>query len=477
MIAQQRRASFSVAHARSPTGRDSPLASAMVQSVTPGPESEEWVKSWAQVLARDLIDSRVVAVDAHSTVEDACDASLGAALCASYSLILQLLLTEGIPCLVVKALPNSPPNHPFLGLFDFSDVNAFLTLAATRHTIPPHELKANSRADQIMSAARSGHVPVHLVSNLSEKNFLEILPYDATAISLLSVFARGTHRVLLQSPSPSSTYLGMVSDTRLLSWFSTYAEHAPAFQSYLANPLSALSLPSLHMYSSVISTSSTAQVLDAMCLMSEQGVSSVAVIDEELGTLLSAVSVTDVGKIVVPSQSNHILSTPVHQFIAQIKELDGSTDGADKYPIYAVFPTSTLSYTIQKLLATNSHRLFITDNDFPLSSSPSISPLGNGNLCGIVSIVDILSLFARIANIPDVDPTRRMRHRRASSSSSHSSNSGLARSRSSSSTRMRLSASPRIVATTGDNRNSISSLDAFQWSERVSSSPRKEDYK
>jgi hypothetical protein len=216
--------------------------------------------------------------------------------------------------------------------------------------------------------------------------------------------------------------------------------------------------------------------------MSEQGVSSVAVIDEDSGSLLSTVSVTDVGKIVVPSQSNHILSTPVYQFIAQIKEPDGLTDGVDKYPVYAVLPNSTLSYTIQKLLATNSHRLFITDNDLPFPSSPSPSNLGSGSgsLCGIVSIVDILSLFARIAHISDVDPTQRMRHRRASSSSSQSSRSALshdlsARSRSSSRTSMRLSASPRIVATTADKRNSISSLDAFQWSELVS--PRKEEHR
>jgi hypothetical protein len=48
----------------------------------------------------------------------------------------------------------------------FSDVNAFLTLAATRHTIPLEELRANSRADQIMGAAREGRVPVHLVSSM-----------------------------------------------------------------------------------------------------------------------------------------------------------------------------------------------------------------------------------------------------------------------------------------------------------------------
>jgi len=329
-----------------------------------------------------------------------------------------------------------------------------------------------------MSAARSGGVPVHLVSNLSEKNFLEVVPYEATIVSLLAVFARGTHRVLVRSPSPFNTYLGMVSDMGLLSWFSAYAERTSTFQSYLASSLHSLTLPALHMYTSVVATSSTSQVLDVMRLMSEQGVSSVAVVDENSGTLLSTVTVTDVGKIVVPTQSNHILSTPVHQFITQIKEPDGVTDGVDKYPVYVVFPTSTLSYTMQKLLATNSHRLFVTDDDFSLPSSPFLSNSGSGNLCGIVSIVDILSLFALVANIPDVDPTQRMRHRRASSSSSQSSTrSGIprdlsVRSRSSSRTSMRLSASPRIVATTADKRSSISSLDAFQWSELVS--PRKE---
>ncbi|KAG6332436.1 hypothetical protein ID866_6653 [Astraeus odoratus] len=263
----------------------------------------------------------------------------------------QLLLSEDIPCLAVKALPGSSATDPYAGLFDFSDVNAFLTLAATRHTIPPHEIKANPRADQIMSAARSGSVPVHLVSNLSEKNFMETVPYDATVVSLLAIFARGTHRVLVQSPPPSNDFLGMVSDRGLLSWFSPYAERTPSFRSYLDKSLYSLALPSLHIHSSVVATTSTANVLDAMRLMSEQGVSSIAVIDEEIGTLLSAISVTDIGKIVVPSESNLILSAPLHHFISQIKAPDGSTDGVDKYPIYLVFPTNKLSYAMQKLLA------------------------------------------------------------------------------------------------------------------------------
>ncbi|KAG2156889.1 uncharacterized protein EDB93DRAFT_1126230 [Suillus bovinus] len=507
----------------------------VVAADVPAAEADKWVAHWERVLAKDLIDVRIVEVDADMSVEDACG----------------LLLQEEISCLAVRTLPDSTQTDaPYLGLFDFSDVNAFLTLAATRHTIPPAELRANSRADQIMSAAREGCVPVHLVSNLSEKNYLETLPNNANLISLLGVFAKGTHRVLVEATPPTApaernaasettrtgtTYLGAVSDRALLEYFANFATqsdttahihspiqrpHSPrlpasrqpsvqisqlsqspkpvsaltasrptaplqpqpptstfTFATFLSWPLHLLALPMLQMYTSIIAATSSSTVLDAMRLMSDCGVSSVAVVDDggggygagygSWGGLTGAVSVTDIGKLVVPSESNHILSAPLHQFVAQIKEPDGSTDGADRYPVYVALPTSTLLYAIQKLLATNSHRLFVIDPDFEPSSSPG-SPMGGG-LCGIVSVVDILSLFALIANVPNVDPTQRMRHRRASSSSSQSSrgiirdlsHSGslthtrdlsqssrdFARSRSSSRTSVRLSASPRIIPT------------------------------
>lgn len=47
----------------------------------------------------------------------------------------------------------------------FSDVNAFLTLAATRHTLFPQEVQGTTRSDQIVAAAKAGRVPVHLVSS------------------------------------------------------------------------------------------------------------------------------------------------------------------------------------------------------------------------------------------------------------------------------------------------------------------------
>lgn len=44
-------------------------------------------------------------------------------------------------------------------------MNAFLTLAATRHTLQSEDLRGNLRVNDIVTAAKAGRVPVHLVSS------------------------------------------------------------------------------------------------------------------------------------------------------------------------------------------------------------------------------------------------------------------------------------------------------------------------
>lgn len=94
----------------------------------------------------------------------------------------------------------------------------------------------------------------------------------------------------------TSNFLGMVSDRQLLSWFTTFSQSSPTFLRFLTNPLSSLALPSMYLYFSVIAAKASETVLDAMKLMSDEGVSTIAVVEED-GRLLSAVSVTDIGKV------------------------------------------------------------------------------------------------------------------------------------------------------------------------------------
>ena len=107
--------------------------------------------------------------------------------------------------------------------------------------------------------------------------------------------------VLIRTTSDHPSYLGFVNDRSLLAYFHSHSQFSIALNRYLSNPLHSLSLPSLNLRSAVVYCTASQTVLDAMKLMSEQGVSSVAVVEDgptaQSMSLLSAVSVTDIGKV------------------------------------------------------------------------------------------------------------------------------------------------------------------------------------
>jgi hypothetical protein len=153
-------------------------------------------------------------------------------------------------------------------------------------------------------------------------------------------------------------------------------------------------------------------------------------------------------------------------------------DGQDSYPVFHVTPVNTLAHTVAKLCATRSHRMWIVDTPSPSGSVPpspgfqtsahafgaqglhtqgsrpltlddsthvtpgsSISgtspaaavtaaalPSQNmsGRLTGVVSLTDVLNLFARTSGLSPKDPEEeRQRRRRSSSSSLRPSLDGL----------------------------------------------------
>jgi FOG: CBS domain len=362
------------------------------------------------------------------------------------------------------------------------------------------------------------------------KKSLQILPYDATIISLLEIFSRGTHRgqhSVIQYIFSGCIYTSFFSPhpstlpVQRLHWHGfwpfpsflvlLYCQRSPSLVQYCSNSLQHLALSSVNMYTSVVASRSSDTVLDAMKLMSEQGVSSVAVVEDDTGTLLSAASVTDIGRvlpspwtnhpfsdfesfsqIVVPSQSKNILSMPLHQFVAQIKvrwdrflllilkyrttrlhtalrtawtrpqvtqmtvpfmknktypppsllsvpyKLAHTYNTKDTckwvYPFSATSPRPPLIRPQSQLAQSGCHQgsrlSLIGLNRQPfrsrvyswqsVSSNPSFTPYNLTSPLSFSRTRTVLSLFARLANVPNVDPRRMQRHRRASSASSTS---------------------------------------------------------
>ena len=168
-------------------------------------------------------------------------------------------------------------------------------------------------------------------------------------------------------------------------------------------------------------------------------------------------------------------------FISVILSERGLWDGKDSYPVFHLTPHSTLAHTVAKLCATRSHRMWIVDDPANPSPSGSVPPSPglhgranggdvvqahvalppptrpavpgagadmmlphasphpitpgvsvpaaqlpganiSGRLSGVVSLTDVLNLFARASGLRPGDPEELRRRRRGSSSASSTTN-------------------------------------------------------
>ncbi|EJU02470.1 hypothetical protein DACRYDRAFT_116148 [Dacryopinax primogenitus] len=366
-----------------------PLADLPPSPQQPSSKFQEYLVS-SPLRAIHLIDEPAVVVSGDAAVEDACA---------------ELLKAGPGACLVVQSSDAEGVHQD--GLFDYADANSFLLLGLNARSLSS---PTDPRVSQIILASRQGVVPIRLACNISQKNPMEVREEDASLETLLQIYSTGTHRVVIQPQPPTQPPKGLATDLSLISHLLHTPD--PSVHSLLSLPLQSL-LPDPP--NPVIATSTDSTILDAMTLMDSEGVNSVAVLDAN-GNLHSAVSVTDIGRLVIPSLSKDVLSTKLGEFVQRIKWSAGETDGRDHFPVYSVLTSSTLEYMMEKLVATKAHRLFLVDD--PLVPT---SPSRYGNLRGVVSVVDILSIFARLAGLPDVDPFHLRRKRRTSSTSSLSS--------------------------------------------------------
>jgi len=198
-------------------------------------------------------------------------------------------------------------------------------------------------------------------------------------------------------------------------------------------------------------------VLDALELMNSEGISSLAVVDGQ-HNVTGNISLADI-KYLTRSSSIPLLKGSCFHFLSVILTDRGTNDGKDSYPVFHVNPQSSLAHTVAKLVATQAHRMWIVETPSPASSAPptptlppssiiaptqvssspshgsgipsfqasgptsmssGIMPGGrlSGRLTGVVSLSDILNIFARGAGLAPVDPSEARKQRRRSSSSS-----------------------------------------------------------
>jgi len=197
----------------------------------------------------------------------------------------------------------------------------------------------------------------------------------------------------------------------------------------------------------IIAINGDSPLTDALLLMNSEGLTSLAVVDNAQN-VIGNISNTDVRHLTNTSSLPLLKSSCIH-FISVILSERGVENGKDSFPVFHVNLYSTLGNVVGKLVATRAHRLWIVQSaspSFPTPAtpagvpsvlalppsappgSPGLSPVfpsvsasalpRSDRLTGVISLSDILNLFARQSGLRPSDPDDQRQRRRRSSSSS-----------------------------------------------------------
>ena len=273
--------------------------------------------------------------------------------------------------------------------FDYNDLNSYLLLVLNK-------IKVNDM--QIMKDCQSGKpVAVGEIIKLTPKNPFYKLPECENLSAAMSILGTGVHRIAI-TDLKQSQIKGILSQRRLIKYLWENARKFDNFENLLNMSLKDLKIgvfgletqhykrkinpitgTTIHQ-SRVISINGDEPLINALYKMHEESISSIAVIDNST-MLLGNISVTDVKHVTRTSQFPLLHNTCRH-FISVILNSRGlEMGGKDSFPIFHVYPNSSLARTMAKIVATKSHRLWIVEppnNQF--QSSPIQAPSASGNI-------------------------------------------------------------------------------------------------
>ncbi|KAI2088701.1 cell separation during budding [Ophidiomyces ophidiicola] len=334
----------------SPRARRPSMSQAALQSLIDNPPVHSGAdpafsgRDWTQITVGELVNpASCHFVEADMSIEDATN---------------RLIECEA-PLLLIR---ESPEHTSVIGTFEYADLNAYLLLVIGI-TKPDDEHAAS--LEELGRKAREGQmICLKEVKNLRPKDPLTTLPPNASLIRAVETFGGGIHSIIVTKDNTSEV-LGIFSQWRLVKFLWENARSFPVIEQLYPQYLRELGLGSQY----VISINGDRPLCHALELMNNEGISSVAVVDNQ-SNVVGNISVVDV-KLLTKSTSLPLLRDTCIHFISVILSTRGLNEGKDSFPVFHVNPQSTLAHTVAKLVATKSHRMWVTDPQSPSSSNPS----------------------------------------------------------------------------------------------------------
>ncbi|KAI1165306.1 hypothetical protein F5B18DRAFT_611454 [Nemania serpens] len=385
-------------------------------------------RDWRDIAIGELVsDDDVRWVELDTSVEDA-----------------SMALVKNTTSSVVLIRENLTSTAP-VSTFDYSDLNAYVLIVVGLGQ-PPDDLV--TLYDDIAKRAQArDSIPLRDIQPIFRKETLVTLQGDEDLIRATELFGSGIHRILVTNFQ--GEVIGILSQIKLLEFFWNEGVNFPVIDELYPKLMKELGVGT-HQ---TIAVNSDSPLADALTLMNQEGLTSVAVVDNGFN-VVGNISTADV-KLLLSAASLPLFQNTCMHFVSVILTERGVEKGKDSFPVFYVNPYSTLAHTVAKLVATHSHRMWVVESASPSHSAPttpSIPPAVfasnsaptssqpaaagphhpspsipasafpgshlSGRLTGVVTLTDILNLFAISTGLHPTDPSEQRARRRRSSSSS-----------------------------------------------------------
>jgi len=420
----------------SPRQRHPSLTQAAVQELMNNPPSANKHfnpkfanRDWRDITIGELVSpSDVRWVEMDSSVEQA---------------TMELLKTR--PSVVL--IRENDSSKTAISTFDFKDLNAYLLVVVGLAKPEADELEA---AETVASKAQKGEpITLREIQPLCRKEALVGLPAISNLSQAIEILGSGVHRIVVTNELGEAA--GIMSQLRMVEFFWNEGVNFASIDQLYPVILKDLGIGTKN----TISINSDAPLSDALTQMNEEGLTSIAVVDNG-HNVVGNISTMDVRHLTSSSSAPLLKSSCMH-FISVILNERGVENGRDTFPVFYVNPYSTLAHTVAKLVATRSHRMWVVESASPSPTGPatpltgpgsfpggppptapanaSVAPASpqnapavpasammgarmSGRLSGVISLTDILNLFAKSTGLNPTDPSAQRAKRRMSSSSS-----------------------------------------------------------
>ncbi|RYP69804.1 hypothetical protein DL771_005913 [Monosporascus sp. 5C6A] len=411
---------------RHPSLTQSAIQDLLNHPPAPRPQNPRFAgRDWRDIAIGELVTGEEVTwVEMDTSVEDA-----------------TMALVRNTSSNVVLVREDVTSTKP-VATFDYNDLNAYvLVVVGLAH--PPEDLVA--LYDDLAKKAQSRtSIPMRDIQPICMQESLITLQGDQHLAKAVEVFGSGIHHVCVTNHADD--VVGILSQLQLIEFFWREGVNFPAIDDLYPRLIRDLGIGSQQ----IIAINSDSPLAEALKLMNEEGLTSVAVVDNGFN-VVGNISTKDV-KLLTNATSLPLLESSCLHFISVILSEQGVEKGKDSFPVFHVNPYSTLAHTVAKLVATRSHRMWVVESASPSSSTPATPLLaptvvvpnpppvsqsslaGNqfasppsaslpgshlsGRLIGVVTLTDILNLFAKTTGLNPTDPSEQRARRRRSSSSS-----------------------------------------------------------